>query len=216
MSNAVDKYKRFLPLLAVCICLVLLSAKPASSGSQDWVISITTQEMKKCLEYPESKLTPLVKATVKFEQGYDPGDEDEQLLAKEGYIDAGEVKSTVYEDIFYSHSAPIGLKRYSKLGIRPGTPGTIKIKIGETSARQEEAHAAANASVRIFMDAYMRKSALRTIIVPKIDFDLFIEGMQRYGFRPVQMSMDKPVSALVIVSVRSEPAGREQHLGYGM
>lgn len=201
--------------LSVFVLLVCLSL-PATSGTSDWTISITTKEIAKCLDYPDSKLQPLVRATIKFEQGLAPRSEEEQELAKAGYITEEEVALSLYEDIYYSRSTPVGLRRYNKLGIRPGTPGTIKITLSDSRLRQEEAHAAANATVRIFLDAYLKKSALRTIFVPRDNFDLFVEGLQRYGFRRVSMTPGEPVSALVVVSVRSEPRGRVEYLGYGM
>jgi len=207
---------RFVLVLAFILCLLGMSSRPASSSAKDWIVSITTKEVKKCLDYHDSKLQPLIRARVNFEQGYEEGDDDEKALAKEGYIDASEIPDTVYEDIFYSNAMPLGLKRYKDLGIRPGTPGTIKIHISETGARQDEANAAANATVRIFLDAYRKKSALKTIIVPKDNFDLFLQGMQRYNFRQLKISADQPVMALVVMSVRSDPAGRVTYLGYGM
>ncbi len=171
--------------------------------------------MDRTLDFPEAKLQPLIKATIKFEQGLEQQSEDERKLAEAGYITEEAVPPSLYEDIYYSRSIPVGLRRFNSLAIRPGTPGSIRVLIGDSRFRQEEAHAAANASVRIFLDAFLKKSALRTIVVSKDNFDLFVEGLQRYGFRKVQISTESPLSALIVVSVRSESHSRVEYLAYG-
>ncbi len=206
---------RCLTITASLFVLLLCLTLPASSGASDWVISISTKHIRSAFDYPDARLQPLIRATVKFEQGLERQSEDERKLAEAGYITEEAIPSTLYEDIYYSRSIPVGLRRFNTLAIRPGTPGTVKVLIGDSQFRQEEAHAAANAAVRIFLDAYLKKSALRMIVVTKDDFDLFVDGMQRYGFRRVQLSTQSLISAPIVVSVRSEPVGRAEYLSYG-
>lgn len=201
---------------ALLFAALILSVPPANSGTSDWTISISTKHVEKCLDYPDSKLKPLIRARVQFEQGVPKLSPEENVLAEAGYITEKQVPDTVYEDIFYSQTRALGLHRYNELGIRPGTPGVIKItSIGEGHLRDEEAFAAANATARVFLDAALKKSALRSIFVPRDNFDLFTQGLQRYGFRPVTASMEAPISVSFMVSVQSQPAGRKLYLGYG-
>ncbi len=192
-----------------------LHVATASSVSSDWTVSISTSHMDKVLNYPDSNLQPLIKASITFEQGLPEYGDEEKALEKAGYITEEDVANTLYENIYYAQSQAIGLHRYKELGIRPGTPGNIKIKVSDGPFRVEEANAAANATARIFLDAAVKKSALKSIVVPRDDFDLFIIGLQRYGFRPVRIQPSGFVSASVLFSVQSEPAGRSQLLGYG-
>lgn len=201
---------------ALLFAALIVCATPANSGSSDWTISISTKHIPNCLDYPNSKLQPLIRARVKFEQGLPQLSPEESELAKAGYITEEQVPDTVYEDIYYTQSRALGLHRYSELRIRPGTPGVIRItEIGSGPLRDEEAFAAANATARIFLDAAMKKSALRSIFVPRDNFDLYTQGLQRYGFRPVTLSIEKPLAVSFVVSVNSQPAGRKMYLGYG-
>ena len=122
----------------------------------------------------------------------------------------------MYEEIYYVHSQAIGLHRYKELGIRPGTPGQIKITIGAGAHRDEEANAAANATARIFLDAALKQSALKSIFIPRDDFDLYLNGLQRYGFRPLTTEPGSFTRASLVINVLSNPPGRMQVLGYGV
>lgn len=210
------KLQTFFIAGTLSVIATLLLVPPASSDSDDWIISIATKHVENVLNYPDSKLQPLVKARVNFEQGLPEYSEEEQALVKAGYITEEAVPKSLYEDIYYVHSQAIGLRRYKELGIRPGTPGQIKVQIGESAVRDEEAHAAANATARVFLDAAVKKSALKSIVVSRDNFDLYIQGLQRYGFRPVRSQPGSFISATFIMSVFSDPPGRRESLGYGV
>ncbi len=194
----------------------MICALPASSGSSDWTISISTKEVKNCLDYPDSKLRPLIRARVQFEQGLSKLSPEEHTLAEAGYITEKQVPDTIYEDIYFAKARALGLHRYNELSIRAGTPGIIRITtIEDGHLRDEEAFAAANATARVFLDAALKKSALRSIFVPRDNFDLYIQGLQRYGFRPVAVNTEAPLAVSFVVSVQSQPTGRKLYLGYG-
>ncbi len=203
-------------MTALLLVALILVASPANSGSSDWTISISTRHIGNCLDYPDSKLQPLIRARVKFEQGVSQMSPEQSELAKAGYVKEEQVPDTVYEDIYYAQSRALGLRRYNELGIRPGSPGVIRVTgIGEGRLREEEAFAAANATVRIFLDAALKKSALRSIVVPRDNFDLYTQGLQRYGFRPFVSSVEEPLAVSIVLSVQSQPVGRQMYLGYG-
>jgi hypothetical protein len=209
-------WRRHIDIGVLVLAALLIGAPPASSGSSDWTISISTKHIEKCLDYPDSKLQPLIRARVQFEQGVPKLSQEENVLAEAGYISEKQVPETVYEDIFYAQTRALGLHRYNELGIRPGTPGVIKItSVGEGHLRDQEAFAAANATARVILDAALKKSALRSIFVPRDNFDLYTQGLQRYGFRPVTVSMEAPIPVSFMVSVQSDPPGRKLYLGYG-
>ena len=221
MSKAKTTVKRTLrrkhiEVSVLLLAALLIGAPPVNSGTSDWTISISTKHVEKCLDYPDSKLQPLIRARVQFEQGVQKLSPEENVLAEAGYISEKQVPETVYEDIFYAQTRALGLHRYNELGIRPGTPGVIKItSIGEGHLRDQEAFAAANATARVILDAALKKSALRSIFVPRDNFDLYTQGLQRYGFRPVTVSMEAPIPVSFMVSVQSDPPGRKLYLGYG-
>lgn len=208
--------RRHIEVGVLLLAALLIGAPPVNSGTSDWTISISTKHVEKCLDYPDSKLQPLIRARVQFEQGVPKLSQEENVLAEAGYISEKQVPETVYEDIFYAQTRALGLHRYNELGIRPGTPGVIKItSVGEGHLRDQEAFAAANATARVILDAALKKSALRSIFVPRDNFDLYTQGLQRYGFRSVTVSMEAPIPVSFMVSVQSDPPGRKLYLGYG-
>ncbi len=194
----------------------LLSIHGSLAASNDWVVTIKTSTLEKCLDYPDSNLKPVVRASVYFEQGLGELSEEEKEIQKRGAPPDEEVTFTKYEDIFYSHLHPLGLKRYLALRIKEGTPGIIKIIPSNSASRQEEANAAANATVRLFLNLYLNKTALRSILVPRDLFDPYVSELQRYGFRIENVVPGQFNRALVMISVRSEPAGRHYYMGYGI
>lgn len=196
--------------------LLLLSNQSGLAAANDWVVTIKTSTLAKCLDYPDSTLKPVIRASVYFEQGLGELSEEEKEIQKRGALPDEEITFTKYEDIFYSHLHPLGLKRYLALRLKEGTPGVIKIVPSSSASRQEEANAAANATVRLFINLYLRKAALRSILVPRDLFDLYVSELQRYGFRIENVVPGQFNRALVMISVRSEPAGRQYYMGYGI
>jgi len=108
------------------------------------------------------------------------------------------------------------MRRYKQLVIKPGTIGTIKVKTSNSSYKQEEINAAANATIRMYLDLYLNKMPLRSIVVPRDNFDLFIAEMQRHGFRNFTIVPGQFNQSLGALSIRTEPASRQQYMTYGM
>lgn len=194
---------------------VLFSQPGGVATSGDWVVTIKTEAITNCLDFPESKLNPVIRARVFLEQGLTELSEEEREMQKRGAIPDEEISSTKFEDIFYSHLHVLGLKRYLPLRLKEGTPGIIRIAPSDSVAKHEEANAAANATVRLFLNLYLHKAALRCVFVPRDIFDTYVAELQRYGFRYETIAPGKIKSALLILSVKSEPAGRAYYMSYG-
>lgn len=197
------------------IGVFLTPCKTSLAAASDWVVTIRTSTLDKCLDYPGSKLKPVIKASVYFEQGLSELSAEEKELQKLGAIPDEEITSTKFEDIFFSHMHPLGLKRYLPLRLKEGTPGIIKIVPSNSLSRHEEANAAANTTVRLFLNLYLHKAALRSISVPRDLYDPYVSELQRYGFRFENIVPGTMNRALVMISVRSDPPGRSTYMGYG-
>ncbi len=204
-------------LFAASTCLLAcLYASSVHAGTTAWTVTIKTSVIDHCLEYPNSKLQPLIKSAVHFQQDLlEPSKEDKEL-AKYGAEPDIAVPETLYENQYSSHFHAVGLHRFKQLMIKPGTPGSIKIVTSNSSMRHEEVNAAANSTLRLILDLYLNKMALRSVTVPRDIFDLYVQELQRYGFRSANILPGQTLSALVALSVRSEPAGRQVYLSYGM
>lgn len=183
---------------------------PASTA--DWVVTIETKTVDNCLKYPDSKLQPLIRTSVHFEQALlEPTKEDAELL-KRGAEQEKAIPPTLYETLYSSHSRTVGLRRFKQMIIKPGSTGTIKVT--SNNLNRDEAAAAANASIRLFLDLYLNKMPLRSIVVPREIFDIYVQEIQRFGFRPVTIVPGEMMSALIMLSVRSDTGGRQQYLSY--
>lgn len=203
---------------ALSALLIISSAlyQPSQGRSADWIISIKTNVVEKALNYPNSKLHPLIRTAVSFEQGLLEQTPVDKELAKKGGEPDVDIPQTLYEYHYSSHYRTIGLRRFKELIIKPGSTGIIRVSTSRSDLLQEEANAAANATVRLYLDLYMNKMPLRSIVVQGEIFDQYLQEMQRYGFRNFVIVPGQMVPALAVLNIRSEPSGRQQYMSYGL
>ncbi|PZM86112.1 MAG: hypothetical protein DKT66_01540 [Candidatus Melainabacteria bacterium] len=202
-------------VLILCFSFALCTAR-AMAATADWVITINTKVVEPCLNYPNSKLNPLIRSSIYFEQNVLETSEIDKELQKRGAEPDIAIPQTLYEYLYSSHLRTVGMRRYKQLDVKPGTTGIIKVAISNSSYRQEEINAAGGAVVRIYLDLYLNKMPLRSIVVQKDAFDAFIQELQRHGFRTVTRMPGQLTQSVASLSIRSEPAGRQQLMNYGM
>ena len=200
--------------MATAFCgLHFLSAKAATA---DWAVTINTSVVDKCLEYPDSKFKPLIRSAIHFQQDLLEQTKEDKEVIKLGAEPDIAIPDTLYENQYSSHFRAVGMHRFKRLMLKPGSPGRIRIATSNSSFKQEEVNAAANATLRLCLDLYLNKMFLRNVSVPRELYELYVQELQRYGFRPITVVPGQTVSALMTLSVRSEPAGKSVYLGYGM
>lgn len=207
--------RQILRSIAALLIVFATANQNAFGRNADWVVTIKTKEIEHCLNYPDSKISPVVKATVSFEQGLLEADKTDREIERRGVKPDIAVPPTVYEDIFFSHFRALGMHRYKKMSVKAGTPGTIKVMSAQSPLRQEEASAAANTTLRVFLDLYVQRAALRSVTVSRDIFDLYVQELQRYGFRIANVVPGGSIQAIAMIAVRSEPVGRTQYMSYG-
>ena len=178
--------------LTIILCCAFLFACPASeAGPNDWTVTVSAKRQNQFLNYPGSELTPVIMTPIQYDQ-------------------AG--KHVYYEDLYYSKCHPIGLRQYHALDIQPGSSGVIRIT--NLSQVDEEGCAAANAVIRTYLDLFLARTLVMYISVPKDAFDNLLQGMERYGFRRFEIQPEKPVFAMTVLRVVSDPPGRAENLLY--
>lgn len=205
--------------LSLCASICVLSylfGIPALSATSDWTVTINTSVIDRCLDYRDSKLQPMIRASVHFQQELLEATREDKELEKRGAEPDIAIPPTLYENLYSCHFRMIGMHRFKQLMIKPGTPGTIKIMTSNSSLKQEEVNAAANATIRLVLDLYLNKMGLRSVAVPRDIFDLYVQEIQRYGFRTANVTPGQTMSMILPLSVRSDPPGRSVSLGYGM
>lgn len=209
-------HSRFSRILVLVCTIPWLHSVSVYAATTDWTVTIKTSVVESGLNYTDSKLQPLIRSSVHFQQELlEPSKEDKELEKKGGEPDIA-IPPTLYENLYSSHFRMIGMHRFKQLMIKPGTPGSIKITTSNSNSKQEEVNGAANATVRLVLDLYLNKMGLRSVVVPRDIFDLYVQELQRYGFRSINVTPGQTISTLLPLSVRSEPAGRAVYLGYGM
>lgn len=205
-------------ILFAVLTLVFVWSHPhaAYAGTADWTVTINTSVVSHCLEYPNSKLKPLIRSAIHFQQELlEPSKEDKEMLKLGAEPDIA-IPPTLYENHYSSHFRAVGLHRFKQLMLKPATPGKIRITVSNSPLKQEEVNAAANATLRLILDLYLNKMFLRSVVVPRDIFDMYVQELQRYGFRTAIIVPGQSISALVPLSIRSEPAGKSVYLAYGM
>jgi hypothetical protein len=186
-----SKRKANQPALLFICCALLFACPAAMAGSNDWTVVVSAKRQDQFLNYPGSKLAPVIKTPVEYDQ-------------------AGQ--HVYYEDLYYSQGQPIGLRQYHALDIQPGSAGVIRIKnLGQVA---DEGSAAANAAIRTYLDLFLHRTLVLYISVSKDAFDNLLQGMERYGFRRFEIQPEKPVFAVTVLRVVSDPPGRSENLLY--
>ncbi|MBC7998341.1 MAG: hypothetical protein IAF58_10380 [Leptolyngbya sp.] len=151
-------------------CLILSLAPQFATADNmvdvtyDWVVQVQTQELKRQFEYQGSTLNPIQKLEV---QWYPPKKEDEK---------------TPYEHLWYHDGRAYGMEKQHKLDLPEGEAIAIEIKHKNQDATASEKKAAANAIVRLALDAYINKNPVPTIKVPIDSFGAVSSHLQSMGF----------------------------------
>lgn len=151
-------------LLMACSTLtadVKADTDEAADEWQDWQVLLSCQKLEPYLNYEGSRLNPLTKVTVKFAQ---------PLSAP----------TTIYEYLYYARKQVVGCRHIvSKIGIKSGTAGVLKI----VTVRPDETNAAANAALRVLLDASLNGSMVKSLMVPDAYFQAIVEALCEQGMR---------------------------------
>jgi len=186
--------------LTACMSLLLCHG-PARSTSQDmpydWTVEVNTQQLERQFDYPGSTIAPVVKTELQY------------------YSMAAPENKTKYEHIWYGNGKPLGLERLHRLDITQGDGISIRIVHKHNPPAYDEHKAAANAILRVLVDAYLNRSPVVSVRLPLASFDT-IAGQLRTNPRinTAADGADRTVDSGVPIFVQSEPAGRTLQLYY--
>lgn len=152
-------------------------------------MTIATSSFDHYLEYPGSSINSLTKAAVSFSEQPNSA-------------------SKPYEDLYYTKSRIIGCSRKNSLSIPPGNAGIITVK----NANADQSYAVANALSRLYLDLYVRKCPTKFIVVPQGAFQSIVNALCQQGYSVVTVEPEKPIPALFMLTIQSDPPGAEEHL----
>ncbi|HEY9786687.1 MAG TPA: hypothetical protein V6D17_14895, partial [Candidatus Obscuribacterales bacterium] len=166
--------------------------------SYDWIIQVQTEPLANFLDFPGSRLRPMVKAKVTYRKA-----------------DATSAQPIAYEDLFYHYWNALGMRRYRSLALGTGDQVAIRVSHKNNRASNAETSAAANAILRVFVDAYLKGNSVANIIVPAESMPQIIDELSKARFYPGQPpAPDEPVYSSIVLRLESNPPGNVQLMYY--
>ncbi|HEY9785485.1 MAG TPA: hypothetical protein V6D17_08800 [Candidatus Obscuribacterales bacterium] len=162
------------------------------------IINIQTESLPNYLNFEGSKVAPLVLAQV-----------DVQRVSKKG----SETKP--YEHLWYKGAEPVGCRKHAELDIFPDDNVAFRVKHKSASGSDAEIKAAADAVMRVFIDASIRSNSPSAIVVPKASLNRFVQSLGKFGFsQGAPPAPNKPVITSIMLDVLSDPPGDQTTLIY--
>jgi len=184
--------------VVICYSHTEVHALGPVAGTYDWIITIETEEQKEYFTYRGTALATVTRARASYQQG-----------------DAASADTTRYEDLWYSQGKPLGLERVHSLDLRPGDQIGIRIKHKTSRVPDYEAYAAANAVLRILMDAYLNGNQVTAVLAPADSFNSISQAFQKQGLSvPPPRDPEHPVQGSIVIQLVSEPEGSQETLVY--
>jgi hypothetical protein len=182
-------------MLVSLLLLVSASTTPCYSDAdsdrwKDWQITVSFQSFKPYLEYPQSPIGKLIKASVAYSQ-------------------PANGSQAHYEDFYYTSSRVIGCRRDVNLGITNGTAGVIRIN----AADYDQTYAAANVVARLYLDLFLQRCQTKEIVVPEASFKMIVNSLCNQGFQippSIAVRQSSGIHGTVFLTVISDPPGLSQ------
>jgi hypothetical protein len=115
----------------------------------------------------------------------------------------------IYEELWYHKGVPIGSQRRSRLNINKQQIGTIIImRVGPAP---DEAGAALNAAIRLFVDLQMMHQNISTLLVPLEYYDLMAAELAKYRFVRLGKTQENALEGQQLsIRLLSYPSGRDE------
>lgn len=162
----------------------------------DWIITLSTQDMKDYLKFDRSPFHPMVCVTVtsRLRQG-----------------SAGVWKQKrAYQTMWFHNGSPLGCRRFESLKLPKGSQGIIKIERSLESSQNTKA--LINAVLRLLPDIYLLQSVPLVVVVPHELCQAAEADLSSFRFYRVKATTGD-ASALILHMV-SEPAGYDRYFYY--
>ncbi|HEY9774685.1 MAG TPA: hypothetical protein V6C81_13070 [Planktothrix sp.] len=181
-------------LLALSLTVICCRRAAAQSTDlmEDWQVNIALQTYSPYLDHQGSPVSKLIKATVSYAQ-------------------PAKAQAASYEDLYYTTSHVLGVRRVSTLDVTPGVGGVIRVMNSDS----DQNYAAANAIGRVFLDLFLQKCTTKEVVVPRNSFSGIVNAMCNQGFRmapPVPERKAQGTEAAFILTVVSDPPGDLQEV----
>ncbi len=195
--NQINNLIKTALIASTLLTCVLMPAAMADDDKfqNDWLMKIQTEDLRNQFKYAGSTLTKVEKVTVKYSRKFE----------------ADQGKTRPYEYLWYHAGKPIGLERLGKLEMTRGESAAIQVvNKGEKGIEQDKA--AANAILRMMLDAYHNSNPIISIRVPADCFDSVIGELRKLNCVDATHGADEEDHSKMSLSLQSEPKGMSQQL----
>ncbi len=186
----------FTTLVISALAPLAVIATDAIQKPYDWTVEIKTEKLERQFEYQGSTLKPVSRANIRY---YPMSDEDNKVD---------------YEDVWFHNGKALGLERKHKFELEEGEGVAIKVLHKTESPEQEEIKAAADAISLIYLDSYLHKNPVVTVIVKNPVFHDISNALQDQQWQPLPDVSDQALDAQVILYLQSEDGSSKQTFKY--
>lgn len=188
---------------AVGVFFLMLFGLTASAGHAqehklyDWTVCITTQHLERQFKFKESR----------FENKVDRLDADIYYLDHEN-------EANPYESLWYCDGKPLGLELFNRFSVEKGHGICIRVKHKNGDPEESEMKAAANAILRVWVDARLNQSASFVVKVPASSFYQIVDELRMQGMTRLQNPTDITVNDPLTLLVQAESSGASERMVY--
>lgn len=186
----------FTTLVISALAPLAVIATDAIQKPYDWTVEIKTEKLERQFEYQGSTLKPVSRANIRY---YPMSDEDNKID---------------YEDVWFHNGKALGLERKHKFELEEGEGVAIKVLHKTESPDQEELKAAADAISLIYLDSYLHRNPVVTVIVKNPVFHDISYALQDKQWQPLPDVSDTALDAQVILYLQSEDGSSKQTFKY--
>ncbi len=195
MRSSVAK-AMFTTLVISAIAPLAVIATDAIDKPYDWTVEVKTEKMERHFEYEGSTLKPVSRANIRY---YPMADEDNKID---------------YEDIWFHNGKALGLERKHKFELNEGDGIAIKVSHKTDSPDAEEIKAAADAISLVYLDSYLHRNPIVTVIVKNPVFHDISNALQEQHWEILPEVTDTALDAQVIMHLQSEDGETKQTFKY--
>lgn len=187
----------FTTLVVSALAPLAVIATDAIDKPYDWTVEIKTEKMERQFEYEGSTLKPISKANIRY---YPMHDEDNKVD---------------YEEVWFHNGKALGLARKHKFELLEGEGVAIKVLHKTDSPEPEEIKAAADAISLIYLDSYLHRNPVVTVIVKNPVFQDISNALQDQQWQILpDNTTDTALDAQVILYLQNEDASSKQTFKY--
>lgn len=186
-----------LTLLASLLVVAAIARAPSveASESDEWIMTIETEELKGQFTYKNCPLSPVAKIVVKYSKSMEPN------------------SPSMFEYLWYHDGKPIGMEQRGEFKVNRGDLAAIDVVAAKGKPLgTEECKAAAGTIMRLGLLAYHNSNPIDSIQLPADAFDEICAELRNRKCIDAPPEADKSNKSKMLFNLESEPSGKNKRL----